>query len=426
MLSKLGAGFGKGKLAKFSEWRLPVGVIAFFMGWCLVHGLLAVIPLPWSPAALQLASSRGLLIGWSLGAWYWCIKGLARNRHKSDDFYFQLSVFRVIFFGFFAFGSIIAHGQLVGLVAPYLHAGDQPRQYLPLGSELFRFLPINQLSVHIAMVAFGLSAWAAMLGLQTRVAILVFALAGCYLFGIPNFFGKINHNHHLFWLPLLLAFSPLDRYFSVEQFLPARFAGKYWVKQELTSRLTIEVVILALSIIYFFPGFWKMWENGLAWALSDNIRNHLYTKWLTLAGWRPFFPIDAYPFWYQLGGLLVLFFELSFLVFAVHSPATRRLALWGGVLFHFSTLLFLHIFFVGLVLVYTLFIPWQLLWPQGRRVGVEAGWPTPRPYRTVLVFCLVVHAGYFSAGLANHHGWPFSCYPTFQAYLPGYTQQFWK
>ena len=40
-----------------------------------------------------------------------------------------------------------------------------------------------------------------MFGLFTRTSAIVTTILALYVFGIPQMFGKVNHSHHMVWLP---------------------------------------------------------------------------------------------------------------------------------------------------------------------------------------------------------------------------------
>src|SRR5262249_53991470 len=61
----------------------------------------------------------------------------------------------------------------------------------------------------------------------------------------------------------------------------------------------------------FFPGFHKLHTSGLAWALSDNLRNQIWVKWAE-HGVRDPVRFDRMPLLLHAGGLFVLGVELSF------------------------------------------------------------------------------------------------------------------
>ena len=88
------------------------------------------------------------------------------------------------------------------------------------------------------------------------------------------FFGLLS-----FW-----AFSPCEDRWSVDAWLRKK-RGKA-IKNRATFAYQIPFIMIwcLMGIIYFFPGFWKLWISGLDWALTDNMRNQMNYKWMQ-TGW---------------------------------------------------------------------------------------------------------------------------------------------
>ncbi len=166
-----------------------------------------------------------------------------------------------------------------------------------------------------------------------------------------------------------------------------------------------------IGLIYFFPGFWKMWSNGMDWFMTDNVRNQMYQKWFALGDWRPFFRLDHYPILYNAGGLFTVIFELFFIPLLLNK-STRKIGILMGLIFHLGTYLFLNIFFVVLVIAYFSFVNWhkipflredkephsstlKIASPKVKWIGIG-----------LICMCIIF-------GFGKWNSWPFSVYPTF-------------
>jgi predicted DCC family thiol-disulfide oxidoreductase YuxK len=113
-----------------------------------------------------------------------------------------------------------------------------------------------------------------------------------------------------------------------------------------------------MAVMYFFPGFWKLWMSGLDWVFSDGFRNTLHMKWHQLDGWTPGFRIDRYPLLYQPAALAAVVFEIAF-AFLIFFPKGRLVALVVGLGFHNATSYFMRIPFKTLQTSYVSFVDWN-------------------------------------------------------------------
>lgn len=328
----------------------------------------------------------------------------------------QLALFRIIFFGFFFVGGIFYLPQLWRISNDFSALPASSLVDLPLMNWYPKVVPFNSTLISISTVLFGVSIIAGFIGYRPKIFILLFVLTGFYLFGIPNFYGKVNHNHHIIWIAAILAFSPCTHALSLDAYL-ARKKGIILNDISVSYGQPLRVIWLLIGIIYFFPGFWKMWSCGLDWALTDNVRNHLYMKWFELGDWQPLFHVEQYPFIYKTMGLFTLLFELFF-IFLLFNKTTRTIGIVSGILFHLGTLFFMKIFFVVLLISYAAFLPIR-----------EAKTHEEVPIQTSLFKSWTMRIGWVLLivnsifGIGRIHSWPFSVYPTFDTLVPTETTQ---
>lgn len=232
-------------------------------------------------------------------------------------------------------------------------------EWLPLTPELARTT---------RWVAFASSAFA-LLGVFTRASAAVATLSALYVLGVPQFFGKLIHYHHLVWFSALLALSPCADALSVDALLARSRSGPPEAHRRYALPLRFAWVLIGL--VYFFPGAWKLLVVGPAWAVSDNLKWMLYEKWLELGpGFRPLFALDQYPLVYRTAGIYVMAFELGFLP-ALFFPRVRPFAIAAGLAYHSITSVFLERGFQSLVLCYPVFVDWSAL--STRLRGVRTG-----------------------------------------------------
>jgi len=229
-------------------------------------------------------------------------------------------------------------------------------------------------------VALRIVAIAACLGVCTRFSTITTTVLSLYLLALPHFDGKVDHgSHHLVWFALLLAASPCGDALSVDAVIRALFsadAGRRELRPSAAYGLPLRLSWLLLGILYFFPGFWKVWSCGSYWALSDNVKYLMYDKWVEVGGWAPPLRLDRYPVLYRGGALATLAFELGFIVL-IFFPFGRRLAFGSGLLFHWSTAAFMRIRFTVLQWCYVVLIDWEGLfhrlgrWTFNQRLTVS-------------------------------------------------------
>lgn len=230
-------------------------------------------------------------------------------------------------------------------------------QFAPFGMRwLLPHLPIFKSLAIGAEILFVVVCITSLVGLFTRASTLLALILSLYVLGITQFYGKVSHDHHLVWFLAILAVSRCGDSLSLDAIL---VAIKRADRKEVPERPSISIMYslplrfacLLLGIIYFFPGFWKIWSCGFDWALSENIKFQMYSKWMEFNGWTPFFRLDLHPWLYKIGALSTLTFETSF-IFLILFPRLRALAAAGGVAFHSASALFMRIFFYDLLICY--------------------------------------------------------------------------
>ena len=279
----------------------------------------------------------------------------------------NLAVFRIVVFCILLFWASRGFSRIVW----YSQVPPEFR-IAPVGLKwILDVLPINETWATIACALLLVFSFTAMIGFFTRTSAWITVITGVYALGIPELFGKVDHYHHLVWFPAILAASRCGDVFSVDAIFGAWRRADHGITDPPEASnayaLPLRFVWLLMGIMYFFPGFAKLWICGFDWALSENIKFMMYDKWDYPDGWMPFFRIDQYPVLYKLGGLATIVFEVSFL-FLIFFPRLRFLAVAGGFAFHTMTELFLRISFRELLRCYVVFFDWNMIF---RRLG---GW----------------------------------------------------
>ncbi len=268
-------------------------------------------------------------------------------------------------------------------------------------------IPFDPWLIQTAIVLLIISCITGIIGLYPRLSASVAFITGLYVYGIPQFFGKINHeSNHLFWFLLILAVTPCGDALSVSRLLKRE---KLITSASPQYGFPIRIVWLLIGLIYFFPGIWKIAISGVHWAFSDTVMTILLRKWYDLSPeFMLMFSIDQYPALLQWAAFAVLLFELTFVI-GIFIPRLRVLWIIGGILFHASTNLFMGIPYWPLLLLYPVFIDWSGLITR-RSLAQDAVMPKIHTILTALFLVITV----IVCGLYRIHSWPFSVYPTFE------------
>jgi hypothetical protein len=286
----------------------------------------------------------------------------------------------------------------------------------------------------------------AMLGWFSRTSALVVAVLLFYDWGAIQWYGKVDHHHHVLWFALVLAASPCGDALSIDSLLRAWGDGHRGRTEppgsDLAYAIPLRMCMLLMGVLYFFPGFWKIWRSGFDWFLSDAPFNQIYDKWHMLGAWLPAFRVDRYPLLVHAGALGTILFELSF-IFLIFGRRTIYAAALGGVTFHTSLDFLMRHGFETLRNCYVLFVNWHgLLGRIGHRLfprqsmvvstahaaTVPAGAPAParRPHArrgvlgAVLVGGALVLANAAAGARRSQDAWPIACYPLFDGLLPDF------
>ena len=237
-------------------------------------------------------------------------------------------------------------------------------QFAPWGmGMLLPHLPIRARLAAAAAKLLLASSAAGFVGIFSRTSALACALLGFYALGIPQFYGKVDHNQHLLWFALILATSPCGDFFSLDAVIGAwKRAGRGITDPLPPSQvyaLPLRFVMLLIGAIYFFPGFWKLWQSGFDWFLTDNLRQQLYLFWTWSfdGSWLPAFRIDQHVLFCRIVAAATPLFELSFIFFMFHRTL-RAVAALDGLVFHAATNRLMRISFLSLRVCYVAFFDW--------------------------------------------------------------------
>ncbi len=368
-------------------------------------------------------------LGLLIAAQFLLLAGMRYGRSIISKFFSEathpinLGIFRIV-----VFAALILYVDIPQVVE--FSRFPVELRVVPFGiGWLINILPINPECATVASYLFIGVCVCGVLGFFSRTSATIAVILGFYVLGIPQFFGKIDHYHHLLWFAAILAASPCGDTLSVDSLNASRKKKKGEAASPSAAyALPLKFVMLLMGVIYFFAGVWKFVIGGFGWATSDTMKYILYAQWFRL-DWMPAFRIDQYPFLCRAAGIGVILFELAF-IFLLFFPRSRKIAAIGGIVFHFSVYLFAHINFWTLALCYVVFIdfePLYRLFRKNKQLPVEADLLNQkseivnRSSDVLFVGTLLLSINIL-CGIALIDSWPFAVYPTFATVQEKYLQ----
>jgi hypothetical protein len=334
----------------------------------------------------RLLASRAALVGLAVVLAGFALLRRDAVRRVLRDFFSaatspaNLAIYRIVFFSavFVDFGNDYdpATVDFYARLPAALHTPPEPAG---VWARAIAVMPVNPELAARAITLLRVFSFLAMIGLFARASAWMVVLVALYVLGIPQYFGKVNHTHHLLWFATILAASRCADVLSVDALCGAfRRAGRTHGADALEppgpSRayaLPLRFVWVLIGLIYFFPGLHKAWDGGIDWALSDNFRNRMWEAWYQRDvfadnAWRPVFRLDRYPLLYMPAAAGAIAFELAW-VFAIFVRRLRPVAAGVALSFHLGTYLLMKIQFWSLLLNFVTFVDWgRLLRGAGR------------------------------------------------------------
>ncbi len=142
-------------------------------------------------------------------------------------------------------------------------------------------------------------------------------------------------------------------------------------------------------------------------------RAQMHAKWFEY-GVVPAWRVDRLPGLVQVGALLALAFELSFVVWVQLGPRARMCIGLAGLAFHLSIQWFLLIRFSSLWLCYVVLVPWHALVSRGAHE--QNAPPNRMQCASIWAFASVLCVLLVERGVRGaSESWPVACYPRFHS-----------
>src|SRR5450759_56870 len=150
--------------------------------------------------AAQLLLLAGMRYGWSIVS-----KFFSEATHAIN-----LGIFRIVLFA-----TLIIYIDIPQVVQ--FSRFPVELRVAPFGiGWLINILPINPAWATVASYLFIAACVSGVLGFFSRTSATIAVILGLYVLGIPQFFGKIDHYHHLLWFATILAASPCGDALSID------------------------------------------------------------------------------------------------------------------------------------------------------------------------------------------------------------------
>jgi len=313
---------------------------------------------------------------------------------------YNLSILRIIFFSYL----ILIYLSKILSMLPTVDLKNKVS--LPFIGWLIEFLPVNSVIYSILVFVGIISCIFIIVGYKTRIFLLINGITIFYIMATPNFFGKLWHEQIVIWVSWFFVFSRCYDIFSIDSKL-----NNTAIIKSADYTFPIRFVWVTFGIIYFWAGFYKLWDGGFDWALSDSMINQIQLEWAQHYDKIPSIRIDKFPNLLHVLGMLVIFFEMSF-IFLLFDKKWKWVAIIGGLIMHNILGYFIYIsFFFLLQVFYVFFFDFSFLIKKGIvRESV-------RYSKKAFNFGIIIIGFNLFFGMFNINSYPFSSYPAYSAII---------
>ncbi|HKW94491.1 MAG TPA: DCC1-like thiol-disulfide oxidoreductase family protein [Methylomirabilota bacterium] len=247
-------------------------------------------------------------------------------------------------------------------------------------TSFFRLLHLPVLlatTLVVALWAWRASLVLALIGLFTRLSMLVAFVLGFYLLGLPHNFGKVNHNDAIVVLGLaIFALSRAGDVWSLDAIWRARSGAVATTGASGNYSWPVALYRLMLSLVPFSAGVAKARGAGLvAWVLSNNLYDILIAHHYSHSPpTRVGLLLVWFPWICQVlaGGAVIL--ELSTPLLVMLPLVLRTLLAASVVAMLVGFWLMMGVFFQELIILFVIFFfPWK----EVAGWLVDRSWPPP-------------------------------------------------
>lgn len=322
---------------------------------------------------------------------------------------YALSLFRII-----SFSALLVYTEypviyeMSGLPGQLIHS--------PIGwSGILSFLKPDQNSLHYLIPLFKLSLLLSILGFRLRFFGIVSVILGIWILGIPQFYGKINHYHHLLWFAAIAVFAPSNEVWTVQK-------NKRKIYNSKTHRYFLQLILFSLYVMYFFPGAWKVIGSGFDWLWGEAAKRQIELQCISLNKSLPVFIVEN-PLVYKFIGLITIIIELTWGYWMLKKN-TRIGMIIVTCIFHLSIYFIMDINFWILPIFLLVFLPFDKLFHSHKKSetvsanNLLATDTTPSTFWSKWYLGTIIVFGFFHIDT-----WPFAVYPSFGNPIENYSWQ---
>ena len=266
-----------------------------------------------------------------------------------------LGVVRFFVHGLFLFDTVFTSYSALGTLPPTLLRPTGVLKLLPWSFY-------NGLQTHSGMLTLKTLMLASLLlstaGLFTVISSKTSLLLVVFYQGLLRSFGHFNHDEMIaIYFLVVLAFTPCGDAFSID----SRLGRMKKDRPAFAYAYPILLMQLLLAWVYFSSALIKLRVAGMKYLSPDNLPalaifhslDNLHDTAFRGAFWLPqvreYLPyvVAFVLIWELLFPLIIFFRRLRWLILGI------------GVVFHFSTLFLMNIFFPHQLLMYVVFINWD-------------------------------------------------------------------
>jgi len=296
------------------------------------------------------------------------VKETIRTFFKCAGHPVNLAIFRIVFFGFWAWWFDLE--RVVGFSQLPRELQVPPTGFGWFLSAVGRFDPA---AITVLGWILRTSCITAMIGLLSGPSAFVVSVVGFILCGIPQSYGKTDSHDFMIWFAVVLSVSRCADVLSVDAVIRAvRCADRGGILRLAPSRayaLPLRIIWTLMGIYYFFGGMWKAIDGRLDWIFSENLRYQIHTRWYSLHTLPRLaqFVIHQHAWFFYTAAIITLAFELSFIALILF-PRTRAFLIGVGLFFHNSVGLMHRSSFIDLQMCYASLVDWHAIFRWfGRR-----------------------------------------------------------
>ena len=315
---------------------------------------------------------------------------------------YSISILRILFFSYLAYIYFIEYSML-----PTVSLSTKVP--LPLMGWFIDILPINA-EIYTYFIYLGLICCLfIIIGFKTRFFLIINSICVFYIIATPNFFGKLWHEQLVIWITWFFMFSRCFDVFSIDAFI-----NKTPVVKSANYTFPVRFVWIQFGIIYFWAGFYKLWDSGFDWTFGSSMVNQVQLEWVQGYDKVPGIRIDHAPMILYLGGLLAVLFELTYIFFVLR-PKWRWVSVFGGLLMHNLIGYFMYISFLEFLQVfYVFYFDFNQFFKKNiKTIEIKKNFSRLSFYSGITI--LVINCFF---GMFHIDTYPFSSYPSYSAIIP--------